>query len=160
MGSIIPSKAGAEVLYGSNEELQKAAHSVTLAYEDVTLAPLDHLVNLAGRQRMLSQRTAKFYLYRTWGLYLEPADMEMHLSLAHFTAVLNQIESSPLATTQIKGLVAKIRREWEQYKQALLVSRDPAKMRTNAKRVAELSERVLASTEELVTLIVEQAQQR
>lgn len=155
-----PSKAGAAVLYDANEALQNAAHSVVLAYENVSLTPLDHLVNLAGRQRMLSQRTAKFYLYRTWDLYLEPADMEMHLSVAHFTAVLNQIESSPLATTQIKEAVAKIRREWVQYKQALLVSRDPAKMRVNAKRVAELSEQVLANTEELVTLIVEQAQQR
>ncbi len=155
-----PSKAGAIVLYDANEELQKAAHNVTLAYEDVSLAPLDHLVNLAGRQRMLSQRTAKFYLYRTWDLYLEPADMELHLSRAHFTAVLIQIERSPLATTQIKKLVVKIQREWEPYKQALLVSREPAKMRSNAKRVAELSELLLASTEELVTLIVEQAQQR
>ena len=155
-----PSKAGAVALYDANEALQKAAHNVTLAYEDVTLAPLDHLVNLAGRQRMLSQRTAKFYLYRTWDLYLEPADMEMHLSRAHFTAVLIQLERSPLATTKIKELVAKIRREWEPYQQALLVSRDPAKMRNNAKRVAELSEQVLASTEELVTLIVDQAKQR
>ncbi len=155
-----PSKAGAADLYDANEALQNTAHSVVLAYENATLAPLDHLINLAGRQRMLSQRTAKFFLYRTWGLYLEPADMDMHLSLAHFTAVLSQIESSPFATTQTKELVAKIRREWEPYKQALLVSRDPAKMRINAKRVFELSEQVLASTEELVTLIVKQAQQR
>jgi len=156
----IPSKAGAVALYDANEALQSAAHHVTLAYEDVTLAPLDHQVNLAGRLRMLSQRTAKFYLYRTWDLYVEPADMEMHLSRAHFTAVLIQIESSPLATTQIKKLVEKIRSEWEPYNEALLVSREPEKMRSNSKRVAELSEQVLASTEELVTLIVEQAKQR
>lgn len=155
-----PSKAGAVALYDANEALQSAAHNVTLAYEDVTLAPLDHLVNLAGRERMLTQRVAKFFLYRTWDLYVEPADMEMHLSRAHFTAVLIQLESSPLATKQIKELVAKIQREWEPYKEALLVSREPAKMRSNAKRVAELSEQLLASTEELVTLIVEQAKQR
>lgn len=156
----MPSKAGAIALYDANEALQSAAHNVTLAYEDVTLAPLDHLVNLAGRERMLTQRVAKFFLYRTWDLYLEAADMEMHLSRAHFTAVLIQIKSSPLATTQIKELVAKIQREWEPYKEALLVSREPAKMRSNSKRVAELSEQMLASTEELVTLITEQAKQR
>lgn len=154
-----PSKAGAAALYDANETLQSAAHSVTLAYEDISLAPLDHLVNLAGRQRMLSQRVAKFFLYRTWDLYVEPADMEMHLSRAHFTAVLIQIDSSPLATVKIRELVAKIQREWEPYKAALLVSRDPAKMRSNTKLVAELSEQMLASAEELVTLIMEQAQQ-
>lgn len=155
-----PSKAGAIALYDANEALQRAAHNVTLAYEDVTLAPLDHLVNLAGRERMLSQRVAKFFLYRTWDLNLEAADMELHLSRAHFTAVLIQLKSSPLATAQIKEHVEKIQREWEPYKAALLVSRDPAKMRGSAKRVAELSEQMLASTEELVTLIVEQAKQR
>jgi len=155
-----PSKAGATTLYDANEVLQSAAHNVTLAYEDVSLASLDHLVNLAGRQRMLSQRVAKFFLYRTWELYVEPADMEMHLSRAHFTAVLIQIDSSPLATAKIREVVAKLQREWEPYRAALLVSRDPAKMRSNTKLVAELSEQVLASTEELVALVMEQAQPR
>ena len=155
-----PSKAGAVVLYDANEAIQKAAHNATLAYEDISLAPLDHLVNLAGRQRMLSQRTAKFYLYRSWDINSEPADMEMHFSRAHFTAVLIQIESSPFATPRIKERVASIQREWEPYKQALLASRAPVRMRGNAKHVVELSEGILASTEELVALIVEQARQR
>jgi hypothetical protein len=153
-----PNKAGAVELYDANEALQQAAHSATLAYEDVTGAPLDHLVNLAGRQRMLSQRMAKFYFYRTWELYDIPADMEMNLSRAHFTAVLIQIENSPLASAQIKAGVARIRREWEPYQQVLFAaSREPGKMRRDAPRVAELSERMLASTEELVTQIVAQA---
>lgn len=155
----MPSKAGAVALYDANEAVQSAAHAVTLAYADATLSPYYRLIALAGRQRMLSQRAAKFYLYRTWDLYSEPADMEMHLSRAHFTTVLFQLENSLLATTQIKELVAKIRREWEPYRQALLVSREPARMRANAARVAELSEQMLASTEELVTLIMKQAQQ-
>ncbi len=153
-----PSKAGAVALYDANEALQQAAHSTTLAYEDVTATPLEHLVSIAGRQRMLSQRMAKFYFYRTWGLYNIPAEMELHLSRAHFTAVLIQIESSPLASAQIKAGVARVRREWEPYQQVLFASREPAKMRSDAARAAELSERVLAVTEELVAQIVAQAQ--
>jgi Type IV pili methyl-accepting chemotaxis transducer N-term len=153
-----PSKAGAIELYDANEALQNAAHSAVLAYQDVTGAPLDHLVNLAGRQRMLSQRMAKFYFYRTWELYNDPADMELHLSRAHFTAVLIQLESSPLLSAQIKVRLAQLRREWEPYQQALFASRKPAEMRRDAQRVAELSEQVLAGTEELVALIVKQAQ--
>lgn len=153
-----PSKAGAAALYDANEALQQAAHNVTLAYEEVNPTPIVHLVSIAGRQRMLSQRMAKFYFYRTWGLYDIPADMELHLSHAHFTAMLIQIENAPLASAQIKAGVARIRREWEPYQQALFASRDPVTMRGEASRVAVLSERVLAATEELLAQLVAQAQ--
>ncbi|MDQ1316127.1 MAG: hypothetical protein QG662_2236 [Pseudomonadota bacterium] len=153
-----PGKTGAVALYDANEALQKAAHNMTLAYAGNTAAPLDHLVSIAGRQRMLSQRMAKFYFYRTWELYDSPADMELHLSRAHFTAVLIQIENSPLVSAQVKASVVRIRREWEPYQQVLFASRDPANMRKDAARVAELSERVLTATEDLVAQLVAQAQ--
>lgn len=153
-----PTQAGAAVLYDASEALQKVAHNVTLAYDNVRLVPQVHLVNLAGRQRMLTQRTAKFFLYRTWNLYSEAADMEMHLSRAHFTTVLLQLESSPYTTPPVRSLAAQIRSEWEPYKQLLLASRDPAEMRKYAQRVAESSEQLLTRTEQLVTMIMEQAQ--
>jgi hypothetical protein len=153
-----PSQDGAVELYDASEALQQAAHSAVLAYVDVNAAVIDHLVGLAGRQRMLSQRMAKFYFYRSWGLYDAPADMELHLSRAHFTAVLIQIERSPLVSSQAQAALAQLRREWEPYQQALFASRDPVKMRTNAARVAQLSERVLAAAENLVTQLVAQSQ--
>lgn len=153
-----PSKAGAVALYDVNEALQGAAHRLTVAYEGVTGAPIDHLVGITGRQRMLSQRMAKFYFYRTWELYDDPAYWELHLSRAHFTTVLIQIERSPLASAKTKTAVAQIRREWEPYQQVLFASRELAKVRRDAPRVAELSERVLTVTEELVAQLVAQAQ--
>lgn len=153
-----PSKTGATELYDANEALQQAAHNLILAYVDVASRPVEHLISIAGRQRMLSQRMAKFYFYRTWGLYDIPADMEMHLSRAHFTAMLFQIERSLLASEQIKSDVAQIRREWEPYERALFASREPTTMRMEALRVADLSERVLVSIEELIGHLVAQAQ--
>ena len=149
-----PNKAGAVDLYDASEALLKAAHQTTLAYENAGDSPIVHLTNLAGRQRMLSQRMAKFYLYGAWDLYRDPADMELHLSRAHFTTVLNQIEASPLASAEARASIALLRREWEPYEQMLFASRDPAEMRRDAARMAELSERVLAATEALVTELV------
>lgn len=149
-----PSKADAAKFYDTNEALQDAAHNATLAYEHVTGAPFDHLIGMTGRQHMLLQRMAKFYFYRTWGLYDAPAEMELHLSRARFTAELHQIENSPLASAKTKAGVAQIRREWEPYQRALFANRDPAKMRGDAPRVAELSERVSVATAELVAQLM------
>lgn len=154
---LAPSRAGANALYDVSETLQQAAHRLTLAVEQTGDAPIDHLISIAGRQRMLSQRMAKFYFFRTWGLYDSPADMELHLSRAHFTAVLTQVERSSLATTAIRDSVARIRLEWEPYQQVLFASNEPGKMRQDAPRVAQGSERVLAVTEELVARLVELA---
>lgn len=151
-----PSRTGAAELYDASEALQQAAHRAVLAYVDVNAAAIDHLVGLAGRQRMLSQRMAKFYFYRSWGLHDAPADMELHLSRAHFTAVLIQIERSPLVSAQARTRLAQLRREWEPYQRALFASRDPVTMRRDAVRVGQSSERVLAAAEELVAQLMAQ----
>ena len=150
-----PTKLGADVLYDLSEELQQVAHHVTLVYRDVDSQPQDQLVNLAGRQRMLTQRMMKFYLYETWEINTAPADMELHLARAHFTAVLMQMETSPLTAPKIKTQVAELRRVWEPYQTALFASRDAAKMRRNAPLAAGLSERVLESTEKLVAMLID-----
>lgn len=147
-----PTKLGADVLYSLSEELQEVAHHVTLVYRDVDNQPLDQLVNLAGRQRMLSQRMMKFYLYETWEINRAPADMELHLARAHFTAVLQQMEASPLTAPKVKAQVAELRRVWEPYQMALFASKDSAKMLRDAPLAAGLSERVLESTEKLVEM--------
>ena len=46
-----PTKLGADLLYDLSEELQQAAHHVTLGYRNAGILPLDQLVNLAGRHR-------------------------------------------------------------------------------------------------------------
>ncbi|WP_245901433.1 type IV pili methyl-accepting chemotaxis transducer N-terminal domain-containing protein [Simplicispira suum] len=153
-----PSEQGANMLYDANEALQQAAHRSTVAYENVSTAPLDHLIGIAGRQRMLTQRMAKFYFYRTWGLYDAPSNMELYLSRAHFTAVLPAIENSPFVSERVKAHVAQVRRVWEPYQQVLFASQNPAQMRNEAERVAELSEVVLVTTDELVALLLAQAQ--
>ena len=147
-------RATAGELYDASEALQRAAHNATLAHDRAGGPPLEHLVNLAGRQRMLSQRMAKFYLYRAADVLADPAEMELHLSRAHFTAVLLQIERSPHVGAAVRDAVLRVRQQWIPYEQALFTHRDPARMRAGAARVASGSERVLAALEDLVALIV------
>jgi len=120
-----PNRTGAAALYDANETLQSAAHYLTVSYSNSTGSLLEHLIGMAGRQRMLSQRLAKFYFYRTWELYEAPADMEIHLSRAHFTAVLAQLEASRHVTPAIQAAATRVRRAWEPYQQALFASNTP-----------------------------------
>ena len=55
---------GLKKIAAFNEDVLKAAHAATLALEKYSGTVAGHLVNIAGRERMLSQRCAKFYLFR------------------------------------------------------------------------------------------------
>ena len=57
-------------------------------------------------------------------------------------------------------LFRSLRRAWERYQQALFASKELTAMRAGAERVAEGSESVLAACEEVVALLVAQAQGR
>lgn len=152
-----PSRGRAEAMYDANEALMQSAHRTTLAYERVSFAPTDHLVNLVGRQCMLAQRMAKFFFYRTWGVHDGAAEMELDNSRAHFTAVFIQLHRSPLASPAIKAQVEQLQREWGPYEAALLASRNPSRMRQYGAPVATLSERMLVGTEDLVALMIREA---
>ncbi|MBK7282932.1 type IV pili methyl-accepting chemotaxis transducer N-terminal domain-containing protein [Candidatus Aalborgicola defluviihabitans] len=88
-----PTKLGADVLYDLSEELQQVAHHVTLVYRDVDSQPQDQLVNLAGHNRMLTQRMTKFYLYgETWKSILHQLTWNCIWHGPISTAVLMQME--------------------------------------------------------------------
>lgn len=155
-----PSKASAAAVAEQADRMMTAAQTATESLEKLARARSAKLVDMAGRQRMLSQRLAKFYFYRTWELYEAPADMEMHLSRAHFTSVLTQLENSGHAAPAARAAATRLRRAWERYQQALFASKELTAMRAGAERVAEGSESVLAACEDVVALLVAQAQGR
>lgn len=155
-----PSRAGAQALYDASELLQQAAHRATLAYENLNDSPLNQWIGIAGRQRMLTQRMAKFYLYRAWDLHESAAGMELHLSRAHFTAVLTQLEGVRLLDPPVRSAATRLRSIWVPYQEALFATGSPNQLRQGAERVARESERALVASEEVVALVVAQAQER
>lgn len=152
-----PSADVARALYDANEAVQSAAHQLTLASADLAPAPYAHLVNLAGRQRMLSQRMAKFFLYRSWEVNGDAADMELELSHAHFDAVLIRLEVSALLDAAARAEVAALRAAWRDYEPLLIERSALATMRANAPAVARASEEVLEKTERVVAAILDAA---
>lgn len=98
-----PGKTGAEqVLTLQGKVLQLANHG-TVQLEGVSGKPVGRLVNIAGRQRMLSQRMAAFYLSASWGVQATTSAAEMSKAKDEFLKAHDVLKNAPEATAAIKA---------------------------------------------------------
>lgn len=84
----------------------------TAQYEAASGKPVGKLVNIAGRQRMLSQRMAKFYL--ATAMQIDPAGStaEIGKSRTEFLAALEVLRNAPEATAQIRQELVLADAQW------------------------------------------------
>lgn len=143
-------------VYAASELVQEAAHRLTLAYENSADTPAGRRVNVAGRQRMLSQRMAKFYLFQAWDINRNAARMEVNLGRAEFSSGMHQLYNASADIPGLRAPLALLDRQWIGYRDALAsdpVGSTPAALAA----VAEQSERILATTEQIVAVIEQHA---
>jgi AmiR/NasT family two-component response regulator len=126
------------------------AEQLTDALQRVSGRRSLQVVNLAGRQRMLSQRVAKQSLLA--GCLPGPAGAAAAAaalsSVAEFDAALAQLERSPLAGDEIRATLAVARGQW----QRLLEGVRGASGRDGRVTLARESEALLQSFEHLTSL--------
>ncbi|MDA7086428.1 type IV pili methyl-accepting chemotaxis transducer N-terminal domain-containing protein [Pseudomonas sp. SA3-5] len=105
-------------------------------------------VNLAGMQRMLSQRIAKNYLMIGAEVRPEQANQQLDESLARFESnllALDDYASSPAIEQQLQRVILC----WQEYRSLILQRPE----RDAAMRVLSLSDQLLAESEALVAQI-------
>ena len=88
------------------------ANQGTGQFEALSARPVGRLVNIAGRQRMLSQRMAKFYLAAVTPVPPDAAKAEIAKSRAEFLSAMQTLKQAPEATPKIKDEIALAETQW------------------------------------------------
>ena len=124
------------------------AQAVTEAIEKMAQAPSARLVNLAGRQRMLSQRLAKNYFLSAAKVDYKVVQAQLASDAADFRQALQTLKAAPVSTSSIRNELELADSQWLFFESALRRPADDAGL--NA--VATTSERLLGVMDKLTGL--------
>jgi len=107
-----PSIDKVEKLQVDLEKLLKASDDATQLFAKESGKASGEMVNIAGRQRMLSQRMASLYMLKVWGVEDPKFKTKLDDTLKLFKTSLAKLETSPLNNDESKALLAKVKRSF------------------------------------------------
>lgn len=153
VGTQAPSRDGAAALLAADAKVLALAQQGTVQYEAASGKPVGHLVNVSGRQRMLSQRMAKFCLAALLSVDTATATTEIAKARTEFLAAQNVLREAPQATVRVRQELQLADGQWVFF-DAALQRMDPGGANA-ARQVAEVfvaSENLLSSMDRVTGL--------
>ncbi|TVO64158.1 hypothetical protein FHP89_11365 [Denitromonas ohlonensis] len=134
-----PSPESAAQIYTRNEAVLSAAHAATQAYERASGTTEGRLINVAGRQRMLSQRMAKFVYFARYGVESQASIEALGKAREEFIKALDLLKAAPQNTAQITNELSLVDQQWFFFQNALGQGSSPKALLA----IATTSERIL-----------------
>lgn len=136
------------VIDSESEDLLALTELLVEQIEESSKVYATRQLNLAGRQRMLCQRLVKLYMLRAMGDNSSRVRGEMARAVMEFGAGLASLKQARQTDMEIKRELDAIALNWEWLKQALELDGTA----TDRLRVADSSESILSSMENIVSL--------
>lgn len=151
--SMAISRDAAEALARQSEATLAAAERLTSVIEDESKSATSRIINLAGRQRMLSQRVAANYLLRSWGVESSAVRENLDSSVKDFSAGLEKLLARQENSSEIRLELEEVAQQWEWLRASLSVDGAGAYRLI----VSESADGILAATDRIASLYEQQA---
>ena len=96
-----------------SETLLEASHDIVLKIETLAQTQKSKTINVSGRQRMLSQRIAKFYIAYQSGFTEEETVRQLEKAVNEFQTAQDMLLEDPLNNEEISTKLVRTQRLWE-----------------------------------------------
>jgi AmiR/NasT family two-component response regulator len=143
--------SGLAALDEAAEVVLAQANALVGALESSGAATQVQVVNLAGRQRMLSQRMAKQALLH------DASEWQLAQTAAEFEQALRSLADAPLSTPEIRAMVARGERAWQELRAAVGDAAQPAgrmKIAATSEELLEIFDRLTEAYQHSVQVLL------
>ncbi len=96
-----------------SEQLLNVSQNVVVKLEEISGEKIDSVINISGRQRMLSQRIAKYYVAYQAGFQDENTVQQLEAAVSDFQAAQKILLKEKRNTDRINMLLTKMQTLWE-----------------------------------------------